>query len=133
MDGFTIGHLPDDVGGEVADFDYEWGGVEFASRVWERQADTGGYAVDLQVIVMRGGGLDSPEALLRFLAEYHERDPDAWELRAFTNDRSRGFIGGSEAFWLAEPGVAVEVRIDATRFPAEELRATALGVRSAYA
>ncbi|ASU84614.1 hypothetical protein CDO52_19040 [Nocardiopsis gilva YIM 90087] len=132
LDGFTIGYLPKGVGGEVADFDYEWGDVKFASRVWERQTAEGGYAVDLQVLVMRGGRLDSPDQLLDFLAEYHERDAATWELREFTNGRARGFISDAEAFWLPEPGVAVEVRADPARFGLEELRATALGIRRAY-
>ncbi|CAM3823531.1 hypothetical protein [Nocardiopsis rhodophaea] len=132
LDGFSMGYLPKGVGSEVADFAYEWGDVQFASRVWERQTAEHGYAVDLQVLVMRGARLQSPEQLLDFLAEYHERDAAAWGLRPFTNERARGFISDSEAFWLPEPGVAVEVRVAPARFGPAELRATALGVRRAY-
>lgn len=37
LDGFTIGYLPDQIDDQtsVSDFDYEWGGVSFSSRVWE--------------------------------------------------------------------------------------------------
>ncbi|SBT49243.1 hypothetical protein [Micromonospora narathiwatensis] len=130
LDGFVLGHLPAGTGELVEDFTYEWDDVAFNSRVWEREID-GGHQVDLQVLVLRGPRLATAAALRDFLAEYHERDPDAWALSEFQPGEAAGFIGENEAFWLVEPGVAVQVRFPTGRFGADELRATALGVRPA--
>ncbi|GAA3753655.1 hypothetical protein HDA32_004436 [Spinactinospora alkalitolerans] len=128
LDGFAIGHVPSGAGDAVSDFDYEWGRVAFSSRVWERRVD-GGYRVDLTVAVLRGERLRDLDALREFLAEYHERDPDAWALEPFRHGEHRGHITDGQAFWLVEPGLAVSVRLDAGRFGRGELTRTALGVR----
>src|SRR5690606_27301169 len=101
LDGFAIHHVPSAAGEEVFDTDYEWGGVSFTARLWERQVD-GGHRVDMQVLVMRGEALGSVAALRSFLAEYHERDAEAWELTEFDHDGAPGFLGEREAFWLQE-------------------------------
>ncbi|MFW5418563.1 hypothetical protein J0910_18280 [Nocardiopsis sp. CNT-189] len=129
LDGFAIHHVPSPAAGaDVFDTDYEWGGVSFAARFWEREAD-GGHRVEMQVLVMRGGSLDSAAALRSFLAEYHERDAATWAPAEFDHDGAPGFLGEREAFWLQEPGVAVEVRDSSGVLGREELVATALGVR----
>jgi hypothetical protein len=130
LDGFVIGHVPDGVGPSVSDFAYEWADAAFTSRVWERQVD-GGHQVDLQVIVLRGERLTDVAALRDFLTAYHERDPERWELAEFRHGEDPGFIAEGEAFWLARPGVGVDVRLRADRFGEHDLRATALGVRLA--
>ncbi|GGM52395.1 hypothetical protein GCM10012275_24190 [Longimycelium tulufanense] len=130
LDGFEVTHVPAGVGELVTDFPYEWGDVRFTQRAWERQVESGGHQVDLQVFVLRGQKLSSPVALRDFLADYHEHDPGRWQLADFRHDDGNGFIGDTEAFWLVEPGVAVEVRIAPNRFDADELSRTARGVRA---
>ncbi|MEU3019327.1 MULTISPECIES: hypothetical protein [unclassified Nocardiopsis] len=131
LDGFTIGHLPAQVGPQASasDFTYEWGEVSFTQRAWEQAKEGGGFEVLLQVLVLRGEGLTDLEAVRAFLTDYHERDPDSWELGEFDNNGTAGLHGGSEAFWSPEPGVAVEVRDPFGRLGEEELLATARGVR----
>ncbi|MFI5832953.1 hypothetical protein ACIA5A_04660 [Micromonospora sp. NPDC051300] len=108
LDGFHIGELPGGVGEQVSDFATEWEGVRFATRVWERQVEDG-YRVDLRVHVLRGDQLTDLGALRDFLADYHERDPATAELAGFPHPDGPGLIGDTEAFWLTEPGVAVNV------------------------
>ncbi|WP_150243812.1 hypothetical protein [Nocardiopsis quinghaiensis] len=131
MDGFTIGHLPDQIDDRtsVSDFEYEWGGVSFSSRVWERTLEGGGARVVLQVLVMRGAGITDLAAVRDFLAEYHERAPD-WELTEFHNDGHTALHGETEAFWTPAEGVAVEVRDAFGLIGQEELLATARGIRA---
>ncbi|MFD0774862.1 hypothetical protein ACFQZ2_13060 [Streptomonospora algeriensis] len=126
--GFTVDHLPEGIGGRVTDFRTEWGGVAFASRVWERELPDGGYSVDLKINILRGERLADLPAVQAFLAEYHERDPEDWDLRPFRHGGSRGQRTDVLAFWLVEPGLAAEVRLDTARFSSVELTATALGV-----
>lgn len=128
VDGFVIGYLPPGIGGQMSDFSTEWGEVAFASRVWERRTDDGGYRVDLKVNIMRGERLPDLGALRDFLAEYHEVDPERWDLDRFEHGRHPGLRTRGFAFWLVEPGVAVSVRLDADRFGDDELTRTALGV-----
>ncbi|GAB3451990.1 hypothetical protein GCM10027570_29650 [Streptomonospora sediminis] len=125
---FTVDHLPAGIGDQVTDFHTEWGGVVFASRVWERELPDGGYSVDLKVNVLRGDRLADLPAARAFLAEYHERDPADWDLQPFRHRGAPGLRGGGLAFWLAEPGLVAEVRLDPARFPEPELTATALGI-----
>ncbi len=132
LDGFTIGHLPDQIDDQtsVSDFDYEWGGVSFSSRVWETTLEGGGARVVLQVLVMRGDGLTNLPAVRDFLTEYHERSPD-WELTEFDNNGLTALHGDTEAFWTPFQGVAVEVRDAFGLVGQKELLATARGVRAA--
>ncbi|SIO86231.1 hypothetical protein [Nocardiopsis sp. JB363] len=131
LDGFTVTHLPDPVGPQAsaADFTYEWEDVAFTSRVWEQAKESGGFQVVLQVLVLRGDELVDLAAVRAFLARYHERDPDDWELTDLTrDDGAPGLYGDTEAFWVPGEGVAVEVR-DASGLVGEEgLLATARGV-----
>ncbi|GAA4915791.1 hypothetical protein [Streptomonospora salina] len=129
LSGFTVGHLPEGIGAEVADFRTEWGGVAFASRVWERELPEGGYSVDLKINILRGERLADLPALRAFLAEYHEHDPDTWRLHPFQHGDAPGHRAGVLAFWLVDPGTAAEVRLDTARFPESELTATAQGVQ----
>ncbi|MFI6579009.1 hypothetical protein ACIBFB_24750 [Nocardiopsis sp. NPDC050513] len=130
VDGFTVGYLPAQVDERTTEdeFDYEWGDVSFATRVWEKPADGGGVRVVLQVLVMRGERLTDLDAVRAFLAEYHERAPDAWELTPFDNRGTPALHGETEAFWSPESGVAVEVRDTFGLLGQEELLATARGI-----
>src|SRR5687768_10414539 len=128
VDGFRIGYLPAGIGAEVSDFTSEWGDVRFHTRVWERQVEEG-YRVDLRVHVLRGGRLGTLEELRDFLAGYHERDRATWQLTEFSVGGVAGLVGDAEAFWLVEPGVAVDVLTDPERVPAAELRAVAARIR----
>ncbi|MFR9777848.1 hypothetical protein ACL02O_17565 [Micromonospora sp. MS34] len=111
LDGFRVGHLPAGVGAEVTDFATEWDDVTFATRVWERHVDEG-YRVDLRVHVLRGARIADLAALRDFLGEYHERAPDGGKWDAFPHPDGPGLIGAGEAFWLVEPGLAVDVLVD---------------------
>ncbi|MEV2241387.1 hypothetical protein [Micromonospora sp. NPDC049891] len=108
LDGFHIGQVPAGIGDEVSDFATEWDDVRFASRVWERQVPDG-HRVDLRVHVLRGDRLVDLTALRNFLGEYHERDPAEWDLSEFQHGDSTGLSDDVQAFWLVEPGVAVNV------------------------
>lgn len=132
LDGFTIGYLPDQIDDQtsVSDFDYEWGGVSFSSRVWETTLEGGGARVVLQVLVMRGDRLTDLSAVRGFLTDYHERSPD-WELTEFDNNGHTALHGGTEAFWTPFRGVAVEVRDAFGLVGQKELLTTARGVRVA--
>ncbi len=130
LDGFTIGHLPAQIGAETstADFNYEWEDVSFTARAWEQVKEGGGFQVVLQVLVLRSEELSDLAAVRAFLTRYHERDPDTWELGEFDNNGTGGLHGGSEAFWTPGPGVAVEVRDPFGLIGEEELLATARGI-----
>ncbi|WP_285758910.1 hypothetical protein [Nocardiopsis ansamitocini] len=131
LDGFTIGWVPAGVGTQVSDFSYEWEEVAFSSRVWERELDNGdGFQVDLTVAVLRGDRLVDQAALLAFLSEYHEQDPNTWDVAPFSHGDLLGGIAPDHAFWLVEPGLAVSVRLAPERFGADDLTATARGVTS---
>ncbi|MDG4840569.1 hypothetical protein O7631_28930 [Micromonospora sp. WMMD967] len=132
LDGFHIGHLPPGVGDLVSDFASEWEDVSFATRVWERQVEDG-HRVDLRVHVLRGERLGTLAELHAFLAEYHERDPADGAFTEFQHGEDPGLIGAAEAFWLAAPGVAVDVLFDAERLNVDALRPTALGITAAAA
>ncbi|MFC3999593.1 hypothetical protein ACFOVU_27010 [Nocardiopsis sediminis] len=129
LSGFTIGFVPAGAGGDRADFATEWGGVDFASRVWEGAAPGGGYRVGLKVNVLRGPGLTDLAALRAFLADYHEIDPGTWDLDPFEHGTSPGCHGGGRAFWLEEPGLAVSLWLDPRRFGEPDLLTTAHEIR----
>lgn len=129
LDGFAIGRVPEGVGKLVSDFAYEWGGVSFASRVWEHERDDGGVQVDLTVAVLRGERIADQDALTDFVIEYYEHDPATWELTPFAHEELLGALTTGHAFWLVEPGTAVSVQLTADRFGEGELAATALGVQ----
>ncbi|MDT0328880.1 hypothetical protein [Nocardiopsis lambiniae] len=130
LDGFSIGRLPAAIDEEtsVSDFEYEWGDVSFTSRVWERARDGGGFEVVLQILVMRGASLTDLDALHTFLAEYHERSPDEWDLTPFDNGDLPALHGDTEAFWTPATGVGIEVRDAFGILGQEELLATARGI-----
>ncbi|WBB80070.1 hypothetical protein O7606_01335 [Micromonospora sp. WMMD882] len=124
LDGFRVGYVPAGVGDLVTDFATEWDDVRFVSRVWERETGEGA-RVDLRVHVLRGGRLATLADLRAFLADYHERDADDPTLTEFRHGDSAGLIGPAEAFWLVEPGVAVDVVATPDAVDAEELAAVA--------
>lgn len=128
LDGFVIGHVPSDVVPSTSDFEYEpEDGVRFTSRVWERETDDGGHAVDLMIIVMRADRFATLDGLRDFMSAYHERDPASWtKVQIGTRP---GLKAAGQVFWLVEPGVAVSVTIDTARFGGGELMAVAEGVR----
>lgn len=132
LDGFRIGYLPPDVGDLVSDFVSEWEDVTFATRVWERQVEDG-HRVDLRVHVLRGDRLGTIAELRDFLAEYHERDNADWALTDFQHGEDPGLIGAAEAFWLAAPGVAVNVLVDPERFTVGNLPAITQRIATAAA
>ncbi len=127
LDGFRVGYVPDGVGDEVSDFATEWEDIHFASRFWERQTPDG-YRADLRVHVLRGERLTDLEALRTFLADYHERDPDGWRLTEFQHEDGPGLMDDAQAFWSAEPGVAVNVLVDPEQVDREELLAVARAI-----
>jgi hypothetical protein len=130
LDGFVIDWVPRGVGPLVTDFAYEWEDVAHHSRVWETGPDTdGAYRVDLTVTVLRGERLHDIEAVRDYLADYLERDPERWRLRTFRHLGRPGYHNDVEAFWSAEPGVAVRVRIDGERFTEGQLMRTARSIR----
>jgi hypothetical protein len=127
LDGFVIDHLPDGIG-SPSDFEYEWEDVVFHSRVWETGPDPeGATKVDLTVKTIRGEKLIDLESLRTFLTEYHEQDPDTWELTAEDIGGYGGYVAEDQAFFFISPGVAAEVTIDRSRFSDEDLLATAAG------
>ncbi|TWD74823.1 hypothetical protein FB561_6255 [Kribbella amoyensis] len=127
LDGFAIDHLPDGLG-SPSDFQYEWEDVKFVSRVWETGPDPeGATKVDLTVKTVRGAQLTDLETLRTFLTEYHEKDPETWELTATQLGSYGGYVADDQAFFFVEPGVAAEVMIDRGRFAADELVAVASG------
>lgn len=110
LDGFRLAQLPDGLGPMVSDFDYDWDDVGFRTRVWERGPDAdGAYHVDLRVGVLRSGRFTDPEAVRDFLAVYLERDPRQWALDDYRREPYRGFTEAGRVFFLAGPGVAVQV------------------------
>ncbi|PGH40921.1 hypothetical protein COO58_29130 [Micromonospora sp. WMMA1996] len=127
LSGFHIGYLPAEVGEQVSDFATEWEDVRFATRVWERQVEDG-YRVDLRVHVLRGDRLTDLGAVRDFLADYHERDTATWELVDFAHPDGPALAGDTEAFWLVEPGVAVDVLADPRAADPTTLRAIAENV-----
>lgn len=112
LDGFRIGQVPDGVGDLITDFATEWDDIRFTTRMWERET-TEGARVDLRVHVLRGERLATLTDVRDFLAEYHERDAAEWALTEFHHGETVGLAGATEAFWLVEPGVAVNVLADA--------------------
>lgn len=128
VDGFVVGHLPAGVGTQTSTHDYEWEDVTFHSLVWERGPDAeGAFAVDLMVKTLRGAQLVDLAATREFLAGYHEQDPAAWT--AFDVGGNPGYRRPGAVFWWVEPGLAVEVGLDGSRFPDSEVVATTLGIR----
>ncbi|TQN30675.1 hypothetical protein FHX37_0557 [Haloactinospora alba] len=128
LGGFVIGHVPPAAGDDVSDFATVWGGVDFSSRVWEREVDDG-YRVDLKINVLRGERLSGVDELRDFLAEYHERDPEEWERASFHDGAYPGYRSARQAFWLVRPGVGVSVRLYSDRLDTTDLEATVAGVR----
>lgn len=126
LDGFTVAHVPAGVG-DPSDFEYEWEDVAFNSRVWESTTPDGSQ-VDLKVAVMRGGAFTDADALRAFLAGYHEQDPVTWARDPFTAGTRPGFRTDDRAFVLHEPGVALEVSLDRTRFGDTDLVETLCAV-----
>lgn len=130
VDGFTIDHLPRQVGPNVSEFAFEWADVTLRSKVWETGPDAEGrHRVDLTVKVMRGDRLTDLPSLRGYLAEYHEVDPATWELERFRHaDGHCGRLRDGAVFWSVRPGVAIEVSADPRRISRDELVRTANGI-----
>jgi hypothetical protein len=127
LDGFVIEHLPDRIG-TPTDFEYEWEDISFHSRVWETGPDPeGAYRVDLTVKTLRGEKLTDLETLKAFLAEYEEKDPETWDLRAVKVGEYDGLLADHEVFYFIAPGLAAEVSLDRERFSEQDLLSTAAG------
>jgi hypothetical protein len=127
LDGFAIEFTPCGIGSPT-DFEYEWEDVVFHSRVWETGPDDeGATKVDLTVKTVRGEGLTDLEALRTFLTEYHEKDPDEWQLTAVQVGVYSGYSADDQLFFFVSPGVAAEVTIDRSRFSESDLTETARG------
>jgi hypothetical protein len=127
LDGFVIDHLPGGLG-TPSDFEYEWEDVVFHSRVWETGPDPeGATKVDLTVKTIRGEKLIDLETLRTFLTEYHEKDPDSWELTHVAVGGYGGYRTADQVFYFISPGLAAEVSIDRTRFIEDDLLTTAMG------
>jgi len=127
LDGFAIEHLPCGIG-SPSDFEYEWEDVIFHSRVWETGPDDeGATKVDLTVKTVRGEGLTDLEALRTFLTEYHEKDPDQWQLTAVQVGAYSGYSADDQLFFFVSPGIAAEVTVDRSRFSETDLTKTARG------
>jgi hypothetical protein len=125
VDGFVIDHLPAGLG-TPSDFEYEWEDVVFHSRVWETTVGDA-TTVDLAVKTIRGDKLIDLESLRTFLTEYHEKDPDTWELTAKNIGGYGGYAADDQVFYFISPGVAAEVSIDRSRFSENDLLSTAAG------
>ncbi|MEU4394623.1 hypothetical protein [Kribbella sp. NPDC023855] len=127
MDGFVIDHVPGGIG-TPSDFEYEWEDVVFHSRVWETGPDPeGATKVDLTVKTIRGEKLIDLETLRTYLTEYHEQDPESWELTPLDVGGYGGYRTDDQVFYFISPGLAAEVSIDRTRFGEDDLLTTAMG------
>lgn len=127
LDGFVIDHVPGGIG-TPSDFEYEWEDVVFHSRVWETGPDPeGATKVDLTVKTIRGEKLIDLETLRTYLTEYHEQDPDSWELTPLDVGGYGGYRTDDQVFYFISPGLAAEVSIDRTRFGEDDLLTTAMG------
>ncbi|GAA1656881.1 hypothetical protein GCM10009744_57140 [Kribbella alba] len=127
MDGFVIDHLPGGIG-SPSDFEYEWEDIVFHSRVWETGPDPeGATVVDLTVKTIRGDKLTDLAELRDFLTEYHEKDPDEWQLTPAQIGQYDGYLAEGQVFYFISPGVAAEVSIDRSRFSENDLLKTAEG------
>jgi len=130
LDGFVITHLPDGLGPLQTDFEFEWEDVTFHSRVWETGPDPeGGYKVDLMLKTVRGEALTDLDALRTFMTEYHDQDPDEWELTPVKLREFEGYSAGDRVFWFVSPGVAAEASVDGERLSEQDLMRTARGFR----
>ncbi|WBQ07104.1 hypothetical protein [Kribbella sp. CA-293567] len=129
LDGFAIDHLPGGIG-SPSDFEYEWEEVVFHSRVWETGPDPeGATKVDLTAKTIRGEKVIDLETLRTFLTEYHEKDPESWELTAVDVAGYGGYRADDLVFFFVEPGIAAEVSIDRVRFSDDDLLGTATNFR----
>lgn len=124
----TIGYLPEGLETDPSEFEFTWGEVDFVQRVWERATDKG-HRVQLQIVLMNSDRLTDIDSLIEFLAEYHEKQIDQWELAQFTHADGPARVGDRRRFWLTRPGLAVQVRDPFDEVGAEELAQIAHQVR----
>lgn len=129
VDDFTLTSLPTGLGDRVSEHAYTWEDIRFETMAWESRRPTGGYQVDLNAHVLRGGELATEQALHQFLARYLEREQADWQLEQVTIGASAGRLGDTDVFWLVRPGVAVWISARATGFDRADLLATARGVQ----
>lgn len=132
LDGFEIICLPDGLGANVSNFEYEFEGVAFKTQVWETGPDEqGAYQTDLNVMVLRGERLRDVQALRDYLTFYQERDPREWHLDRIRHHGHPGYLGDDQAFWLVRPGLGVLVKVYGERFDQRDVITVAGGVREA--
>lgn len=128
FDEVSFGHLPASLVKEHSDFEFTWGEVNFVQRVWERETGQG-HRVQMQVALMGAEQLSDIDSLIAFLAEYHEKQLEGWELKEFTHPDGPGRSGDQRVFWLARPGLAIQVRDPFSEIGEGELAQVANGVR----
>lgn len=114
--GIAFGHLPAGLG-TSSDFAYRYQGVQFAARVWESAAPTGGWRVDLDVDVMRGARLTDGAALHDWFVAYEARPPAEARYLAVRVHGHPGWLSTGQVFWLQRRGFAVSVSLDRARWP----------------
>ena len=127
LGGVALRYLPRGLGSST-DFEYQFERVSFASRVWESGSATTGWRVDLDIVVMNGVRLSSPQALHDWFIRYEQRPPAEAHYLPVRVRGQRGWACRDQVFWLVRPGVAVSVLIDRTRWSRRALFRTARGV-----
>jgi hypothetical protein len=129
LGGVELTYLPTGLGSST-DFEYEDYDVTFTARVWESGSDADGWHVDLHVIVMRGDRLSDAVALHDWFIAYEDRPADETQYRPVRIHGQPGWLTADQVFWLVQPGLAVSVRIDRSRWSLDELVRTAWGVHA---
>ncbi|MBD2759341.1 hypothetical protein IEE94_07425 [Yimella sp. cx-573] len=114
IDGITFAKLPQGLGA-VSTFESTTDDdTAVVSQVWESE-DEEGWTVDLSISVYRSPGLTSPRAFHDWLVPWQERPVDEAQYRRTIVRRTTVWIGHDQAFWLADPGIGVSVRLDTKR------------------
>jgi hypothetical protein len=114
--------------GTSTDFEYHFARVSFDSRVWESGSAVAGWRVDLDIVVMHGAHMHTPQQLHDWFIRYEQRPPAEAQYRPVRVQHHCGWAARDQVFWLAHPGVAVSVRIDRSRWSRWELFHTARSV-----
>lgn len=130
LGGLELSYLPAGLGSS-SDFAYQDYGVTFTARVWESGSDADGWHVDLHVIVMRGDRLSDATALHDWFIAYEGRPVEESQYRPMRIHGQPCWMSADQVFWLVQPGLAVSVRIDRSRWSLDDLLRTAWGVEAA--
>ncbi|MBC9955668.1 hypothetical protein [Yimella sp. cx-51] len=118
--GITFAKLPQGLGAMSTFESTTDDDTAVVSQVWESE-DEEGWTVDLSISVYRSPGLTSPRAFHDWLVPWQERPVDEAQYRRTIVRRTTVWIGHDQAFWLAEPGVGVSVRLDTKRWSIGDL------------